>query len=242
MGVLDRFMGWVSGEEEEEEGKEPLDSKGETPATPESSVSARNMTVFLEQLETKLNRTVQDFADGVINRAQFENVYRHYQNQKRVIQGYLQQRERDPSWLDSVKPGESVVIRRQYAARVLAYSVYDNESSIPLHTSGDFPLESELVVGFLSGFRSASAEILGAGAQKTVAEDGKVLIYVAGQYTTLVVLYSSEPAEVDTEGMRQAHQHFEKVNGPALQEKPIDTKGLLFVYDLYLSKHKTGAS
>jgi hypothetical protein len=231
--MLDRFMGWIAGEEEEPPEKLPSDDEA-------SSVSARNLTVFLEQLDAKLDRTVQDFADGIINRAQFENLYRHYQNQRRVIQGYLQQRKRDPDWMENVKPGESVVIRRQYAAKVLAYSVYDNEASLPLHTIGDFPLESELVVGFLSGFRSASTEILGAGAQKAVAEDGKVLVYVPGESTTLIVLFSSEPAEVDVRGMHQAHQHFEKVNGPALLKKPIDASSLLFVYDLYLTKSKPG--
>jgi hypothetical protein len=222
--MLDRFMAWVAGEEEEP--PEELPSIDEA-----SSVSARNLTAFLEQLDTKLDRTVQDFADGIINRAQFENLYRHYQNQRRVIQGYL----------ESVKPGESLIIRRQYAAKVLAYSVYDNESSLPLHTVGDFPLENELVVGFLSGFRSASTEILGAGAQKAVAEDGKVLVYIPGQDTTLIVLYSSEPAEVDIRGLRQAHQHFEKVNGPTLLDKPINASALLFVYDLYLTKSKPGS-
>jgi hypothetical protein len=234
MSVLDRFMDWVAGEEEEP--PEELPSAEEA-----SSVSARNLTVFLEQLDDKLDRTVQDFADGIINRAQFENLYRHYQNQRRVIQGYLQQRQRDPGWLENVKPGESTIIRRQYAARVLAYSVYGNETSLPLHTFGDFPLESELVVGFLSGFRSASTEILGAGAQKTVAEDGKVLVYIPGQDTTLIILYSSEPAEVDILGLRQAHQHFETVNQPVLLNKPIDASALLFVYDLYLTKSKPGS-
>jgi hypothetical protein len=231
--MLDRFMDWVAGE-----GEEPPE---EMPSVDEaSSVSARNLSAFLEQLDAKLDRTVQDFADGIINRAQFENLYRHYQNQRRVIQGHLQQRERDPNWLEGVKPGQSMIIRRQYAAKVLAYSVYDNETSLPLHTIGDFPLESELVVGFLSGFRSASTEILGAGAQKAVAEDGKVLVYIPGEYATFIVLYSSEPAEVDILGLHQAQQHFETINGPVLRKKPIEPSSLLFVYDLYLTKDKPG--
>lgn len=231
--MIDRLMGWMSGGEEP---PEDLSSSEEV-----SSVSARNLSAFLEQLDAKLERTVQDFADGIINRSQFENLYRHYQNQRRAIQGHLQQRKRDPNWLKEVKPGESVVIRHQYAAKVMAYSVYNNESNLPLHTVGNFPLENELVVGFLGGFRSASTEVLGAGAKKAVTEDGKVLIYVPGQITTLIVLYSSEPAEVDVRGLHQAHQHFETVNGPVLRKDPIDPNALLFVYDLYLTKNRPGA-
>jgi hypothetical protein len=224
--MSDRFPAGIASEGEE-------DSKGRTPQTG-PSVSTQDLIRFLEQLEAKLDRTVQDFADGTINRAQFENLYRHYQNQRLRVQGHLQQRERDPNWLADLKPGESVLIRRQYAARVVAYSIYDNKSSLPLHTVGDFPLESELVTGFLSGFRSAPREILGAEAQKAITEDGKVLIYIPGQYTTLIVLYSAEPAEVDIHSLHKAHQHFETLNSRVLQTRPINANALLFVHDLYM--------
>jgi hypothetical protein len=130
--------------------------------------------------------------------------------------------------------GESMIIRQKYAARVLAYAVYDNESGVPLNTMGNFPVDSDLVVGFLSGFRSATAEILGAGAAKAEAEDGKVLCYVSGQYCTLIVLYSSDPAEVDVRGLRQIHSHFETLNTGLLKQRPIPTDMLLFNYDMVL--------
>ena len=126
----------------------------------------------LKILEDKLDQTVQDLADGLINRAQFENLYRHYQNQRRVVRGFMQQAG-DIAMLNRVGVGESMVIRERYAAKVLAYAVYDNLTSLPLHTVGQFPLESELVVGFFSGFRSAIAEIMGTGARKAVTDDGK---------------------------------------------------------------------
>jgi len=178
----------------------------------------------LGQLEAKLDRTVQDLADGIINRAQFENLYRHYQNQRRMLQGLLA--EGSGQVPGSLTTGESMIIRQKYAAKVLAFAVYDNESSVPLHTN--------LVVGFLSGFRSAAAEILGAGAAKAEAEDGKVLCYVPGQYSTLIVLYSSDPAEVDEQSLRQTHLHFETLNEVLLKQRPIPAKKLFFNYDLVL--------
>jgi hypothetical protein len=186
----------------------------------------------LQQLEAKIDRTVQDLADGIINRAQFENLYRHYQNQRRTLQGLLA--EGSGQVPESLTTGESMIIRQKYAAKVLAYAVYDNESSVPLHTMGNFPVDSDLVVGFLSGFRSAAAEILGAGASKAESEDGKVLCYVPGQYCTLIVLYSSNPAEVDVQGLRQTHRHFETLNESLLKQQPIPTEGLFFNYDIVL--------
>ena len=184
------------------------------------------------EVETKLDRTVQDLADGLVNRSQFENLYRHYQNQRRMLQGLLA--EGGGQVPASVMAGESMIIRQRYAAKVLAYAIYDNESSVPLYTMGNFPVDSDLVVGFLSGFRSAAAEILGAGAAKAVAEDGKVLYYVSGQYATLIVLFSSDPAEVDLRGLRQTHLHFETLNADLLKQRPIPADQLFLNYDMVL--------
>jgi hypothetical protein len=221
MSLWDRFMVWLSG-------AEPPEKTTTSPSkTPEPEVEQH-----LGQIETKLDRTVQDLADGLINRAQFENLYRHYQNQRRMLQGLLV--EGSGQVPGSLTTGESMIIRQRYAAKVLAYAVYDNESGVPLYTMGNFPVDSDLVVGFLSGFRSATAEILGAGAAKAEAEDGKVLCYVPGKYSTLIVLYSSDPAGVDMRGLRQAHSHFETLNTPLLQRRPIPANTLLFNYDMVL--------
>jgi len=223
--IWDRFIAWLN---EEELPQQALESQ---PPSPDPEAER-----YLQELEAKLDRTVQDLADGLINRAQFENLYRHYQNQRRALQGLLA--EGGGQVPPSLMAGESMIIRRKYAASVLAYAVYDNESGVPLHTVGDFPVDSDLVVGFLSGFRAAAAEILGAGAAKAEAEDGKVLCYVPGQYCTLIVLYSSDPAEIDIRSLRQTHQHFEQINAEALKQRPIPADVLFFNYDMVLRRSR----
>ncbi len=229
MKLWNRFIAWLN----EEESPQKVAESPTTSLDPEAER-------YLRELESKLDRTVQDLADGLINRAQFENLYRHYQNQRRALQGLLAEGGGDVP--DSLMAGESMIIRQKYAATVLAYAIYDNESSVPLRTVGDFPVDSDLVVGFLSGFRSAAAEILGAGAAKAEAEDGKVLCYVPGQYCTLIVLYSSEPAEIDIRSLRQTHFHFETLNADALKQRPIPADTLFFNYDMVLKRSRHGDS
>jgi len=196
VSVWDKFIAWLNAEEPPQK-----------TAAPPSTTIDPDTERYLHEVEAKLDRTVQDLADGLVNRAQFENLYRHYQNQRRML---------------------------RYAAKVLAYAIYDNESSVPLYTRGNFPVDNDLVVGFLSGFRSAAVEILGAGAAKAEAEDGKVLCYLPGQHSTLIVLYSSDPAEIDMRSLRQTHLHFETLNGHLLKQRPIPTDELLFNYDMVL--------
>jgi hypothetical protein len=214
-------MAWLGGEEP---GRRPARSSG---AGLEPDLNQR-----LQEIDGKLDRTVQDLADGLVNRAQFENLYRHYQNQRRVLHGLLD--EGGGQIPASVLAGESMVIRQKFAAKVLAYAVYDNESGVPLETVGNFPVDSDLVVGFLSGFRSATAEILGAGVSRAEAEDGKVLCYVPGRYSTLIVLYSSDPAGVNMRTLRQTHAHFETLNADLLQRRPVPADQLLLTYSMVL--------
>jgi hypothetical protein len=222
VSLWDKFITWLNAEESPPKSTEPTSATTADPSTDR----------YLQELEAKLDRTVQDLADGLINRAQFENLYRHYQNQRRMVQGLVA--EGSGQVPASLTAGESMIIRQRYAAKVLAYAVYDNESSVPLHTIGNFPVDSDLVVGFLSGFRSAAAEILGAGAAKAEAEDGKVLCYVPGKHTTLIVLYSSNPAEIDVQSLRQTHLHFETINAGLLEQRPVPTDRLLLNYDMVL--------
>ena len=226
MNLWNRFVTWLTD-------ADPKAAAETNTQNTSSSDPQQDAEAHLKILEDKLDQTVQDLADGLINRAQFENLYRHYQNQRRVVRGFMQQAG-DVAMLTRVGVGESMVIRERYAAKVLAYAVYDNLTSLPLHTVGQFPLESELVVGFFSGFRSAIAEIMGTGARKAVTDDGKVLIYVPGQKTTLIVLYSSEPADIESLSLRQAHEHFEKINAAVLANSPILENQLIFNYDMFL--------
>lgn len=233
MNLWNRFVSWLT-DADPKAGAE-INTQNISSSNPHQDAEAH-----MKLLEDKLDQTVQDLADGLINRAQFENLYRHYQNQRRVVRGFMQQAG-EASPLSGVGVGESMVIRQRYAAKVLAYAIYDNLTSLPLHTVGQFPLESELVVGFFSGFRSAIAEIMGTGARKAVTDDDKVLIYVPGQKTTLIVLYSSEPADIESISLRQAHQHFEKINEAALANAPILENQLIFNYDMFLKSSQPSA-
>lgn len=230
MSLWHRFLAWLTDSEPEPAaGKQ----KSRAAAGPAPDDPQKNPMAYLQLLEAKLDQTVQDLADGLINREQFESLYRHYQNQRKAVRAYIQQTG-ESVLPDGIGSGESVIIRQRFAAKVLAYAIYDNVSSVPLRTVGEFPLESELVVGFFSGFRSAIAEIIGTGARKAVTDDGKVLIYVPGEKTTLIVLYSSDPADVETLSLRQGHKHFEQINAEALAAPPVQESQLIFNHDMFL--------
>lgn len=204
---------------------EPLE---ETPGEAEVGIPDEDGESYLERLRAKMERTAMDFARGFINRGQFEKLYAHYQRERARIERLLEIYPEGEEWRAAVTEGQSVAIRRHYQAKVIAYSIYDNDTSLPFYTFGDFKMESELVVGMLSSFRSASIEILGSGLRKTEVEDGKALYFVSGRYTTLVALYSSDPSPIQLRALEDVHRDFETANEESLERGGAQAWQLVF--------------
>ena len=134
--------------------------------------------------------------------------------------------------------GKSVVIRQKNVAKVLGYAVYDNESGMPLSTIGEFKIEAELAVPMLSSYRAATKEIFGAGMQSTQIEGGQWLAYMPGDFTTLMTLFSTDPASEQLETLEELHMLFERANRTLLSNPPVDPDELVFPHKYFLGRHQ----
>jgi len=132
------------------------------PVTKEPS-PLENPQAYLERVQAKINKLAEEFANGSINRLQFQELYDHYRREQQTVKRYLDMAPDSEEWKSATSEGKSVVIRQQNVAKVLGYSVYENESGMPLNTIGDFEIEAELAVPMLSSYRTATKEIFGAG-------------------------------------------------------------------------------
>jgi len=173
--------------------------------------------VNLQELRAKMTRLSDQFARGEINRMQFEAIYKHYQEQLTRIEQMLYNVPGADVRRSAITQGMTGVLRARLAARILSYAIYDNATSMPLATVGQFNLDADLLVPMLSSFRSATAEMFGAGMRSTEIEGGRWLCFVTGPHTTLIVLFSVEPARLQLEMIEDLHRDFEIANGPAFR-------------------------
>ena len=181
------------------------------PATPSpSDVRAR-----LQELRGKMAHISEEFAIGEINRMQFEAIYKHYQEQLQQMENLMYALPSSDAWQGAVTQGMTGRLRERHKAQVLSYAIYDNESSMPLATVGTFNIDTSLLVPMLSSFRSATAEMFGAGLRSTEIEGGHWLCFVPGAYTTLIALFSIEPAKLQLTLIEDLHRDFEVANAPA---------------------------
>ncbi|HEY4688004.1 MAG TPA: hypothetical protein VIK33_01745 [Anaerolineae bacterium] len=190
--------------------------------------STREASDYLRKVSDKMMKLAEDFALGRVNRVQFEQLYRHYVEERETIVRIVETQPGTPAWKGAVTAGESVLIKRKHASQPLGYAIYLNANSLPIRSVGDFRIDSALLVPMLSSFRSATAEIFGSGLKSSEIEGGRWLCFVPGVYTTLIVLFSIEPARLQLDMLEQLHRHFEKANQPVFEAGLPDPTRLVF--------------
>ncbi len=159
----------------------------------------------------------EDFAQGKLNRTQFQEIYAHYQKQRRSVEEAMVRAPGSDEWISNVAVGTTGLLRERHSAKILSYAIYDNMTSLPLASVGTFRIDTSLLVPMLSSFRSAATEMFGAGLRSTEIEGGHWLCFVPGEYSTLIVLFSIEPARAQLTLIEDLHRDFEVANRAALE-------------------------
>jgi hypothetical protein len=187
---------------------------------------------YLNRVRDKLDKLVEDFAKGRVNRAQFEELYAHYQNERNAVERLMTSRPSTDAWRMAVTEGQSINIRRRLAARVFGYAVYLVQDETPLRVYGEFAsLEDKWVSPLLAKVKSNKLFVV--GSFKTGNDEATCLCAVSGQFTTLLVLFSTEPARVQMQSLEDLHCHFEQANYRVLSRKnaqSIKIRDLVFPY------------
>lgn len=231
--IIDRLRVLVRGGGRSRQSPAVLSSEPH-PAVSLASPTGTNPQIYLTKVRTKLNRLAQDFNNGTINRDQFQNLYAHYQREIRNIEGAIEIAPSSESWKGVMTEGQSVLIRRRHLARAQGYAIYENESGMPVSTLGEFQFDPALLVPMLSSYRAATKEIFGAGMRSTAIEGGRWLCFVPGELTTMLALFSAEPAGKQLEFLDELHRLFERANRRQLLNPPLEPDRLLFPHEYFL--------
>jgi hypothetical protein len=215
-------------------GRPPKPQAAPEKASPQDQIEqARD---YLSRVQAKITRLAEEFAAGTINRAQFNELFEHYQRERRTIEAWIDTAGDRDDWRKASTEGRSVIIRKRYTAGVLGYAIYENDSGMPLNTIGRFELDPALAVPMLSSFRSATKEIFGGGVQSTQIEGGRWMCFVPGELTTLMAIFTTEPATQQLKSLEELHRLFEQANKPFLQAQPVNPDALVFPHAHFLGR------
>ena len=189
----------------------------------------------LEDVQFKIHQIVDDFANGAINRGQFHQLYDRYHRQMT----HLMQLAANPdemATLSNLDGEDTFNLKKRLTARILGASIFNNESGLPIETLGEFSIDPALLVPMLSSYRAATREIFKAGMRSTAMENNQWLCFVPGNFTTLIALFSVEPAAMQLGAVEDMHRDFEKANYAALESGKVDPSTLAYPFLAFVRK------
>lgn len=189
----------------------------------------------LSKLRGKLDALAQRFASGKINRVQFQELFSFYQQKVHELESMLAFNPDSDEWKKIVNEGQSIIIRRKFAAKLKGFSIVDHRNGMPLRTLGEFGLDPALFVPMLYAYQSATKEIFGGQARLTQIEDGKWLVFASGMTTTTMALFSTEPSQQQLDTLAEMHRVFETANARRLKQAPVDSTSLVCPHEYFLS-------
>src|SRR4030042_1518505 len=88
----------------------------EPPAQPSPIAGRLEAVQYLERVKAKMARLAEEFAAGTVNRAQFQELFQHYQNERRTIETWLDSDRDSASGKKAAPAGQSGIIPRGHAA------------------------------------------------------------------------------------------------------------------------------
>lgn len=194
---------------------------------------------YINQTYQKMSRVAQEFAFGEINQGQFHKLYERYQRQAMAVAQIIAEADNPTSWRDAVVSSDiesTYHLKKSLTAVALGVSIYDNRSGMPIETIGDFEVDAELIVPMLSSYRQAAAEIFQAGVRSTEMENGNWLCFMSGANTTLIVLFSVEPARNQISMLDQLHRDFETANAEFLAHGFATPDQLAYPFYSFISR------
>jgi hypothetical protein len=182
----------------------------------------------LAALLRKMEQVASQYANGVINRAQFNAIYGHYKEQRAIIERLL---ERDPdgsAWQQAAAPGHTGFLRDHFEARPLYYAVYTLLSPPrPLMMGGRHDPDFSALEPVLHALFSATARPAAGVARKQLGDNRWLVLALGGQAVTLVV-FALEPAAAQIMRVRDLHAEFERANHAALARGTRSLERLVF--------------
>jgi hypothetical protein len=182
----------------------------------------------MNTLRRKMEVIADEFAQGKINRAQFNAMYKRYSEQRTIIERLIERNPDSDAWKQVIGvQGQTGFLRSHYAAQPLYYVVYQHNKFEPIMAGGKQKPNEALIEPVVKHVWSLPSRPKNGLGRKPVGEM-HWLILAVGDYTATVVMFSLEPAIAQARLVRDLHADFERANRAALARGWIVPERMVF--------------
>lgn len=196
----------------------------------------KKVEAFKAIIQEKINKLLQDFAEGKLNREQFHVIYDRYNGQLQ----FAEQALNDAAFLGQNNTSETYVIKEKFMGRAQGLIIYSNRSGSVVETLGNFsiPLTDLLLLDEFTEHMKRG-ERLEWRVQEL--EDGRWLLFVGGQFTTVVTVFDHEPSRVQARELERLHRDFETANAALFQRGNVEADKLAVPFHSFVVKKVKGS-
>lgn len=199
---------------------------------PERQLSPRERLQRAEEalinLRQKMARVAAEFADGKLNQAQFNAIYTRYSEQRDITERLLTRDPASQAWQSVMQTGHTQFLKQYYAARPLSYAIYDQSTFEQITITGTIQLRRAQLEAVLRRLNDVIARRGNPGPALKKLPDGKGVLFIPGEHTAAVVIFSLEPATAQINKASDMHYDFERANKRALLRRHYDTSRMVF--------------
>ncbi len=190
---------------------------------------------YLQKLNTKIDTLAERFANGDLNQRQFERLHDYYRKEIDIIERSMELPMDQQDWKKKVREGQSILIRRANAARLLAFAIYLKSTRQQLVMKGDHTLFGGNLLPLLDEVLKVETQTADGGYLVKRFDQCFVCLIFGLRTITLVVL-SEEPSRRQLKTLSEMQAVFETANRNTLGLNPIPNHLLAIPINFFLGK------
>lgn len=178
-------------------------------------------------LRKKMEHIASEFADGKINRAQFNAIYRRYDEQRTIIERLTERNPGSDAWKQVARPGHTSFLRTHFEARCIYYLVYHLNMPTPLMMGGEQQPDMAKIEPVLEALYSMKNRPPTGLARKEI-DSSHWLVLAMSQHAFTIAMFNLEPSMTQINRVRDLHNDFERANQSALQRATGKLERMVF--------------
>lgn len=192
---------------------------------PQTIGSAQEAIGLLRQ---KMEVISTEFAEGRINRSQFNAVYGRYSEQRAIIERIIERNPDSRAWKQVIgTTGHTNFLRQHFEAQPLYFIVYRHRLPEPLMVGGKTTPDMAQIAPILKGLWAMPNRPKTGLARKLIGEQ-QWLIMAMSEHALTIVVFLLEPSVAQAAMIRDMHADFERANNAALSRPVMHADRMVF--------------
>jgi hypothetical protein len=206
------------------------------PMTPREQMQRAEEALI--NLREKMAQIAAEFAEGKLNQAQFDAIYSRYSEQRDITERLLTRNPESQAWQSVVQPGHTQFLKQHFEARVISYAIYHQETGEPISTTGPILIKHAQIDAVINRLKAVLQTRGNPGPAQKKLPDERCVLFVPGEQTVAVVIFSRGPASAQIARIQDIHRDFERANQHALRRHDYTSSRMVFPHRALFEEKK----